>query len=333
MSVMAEDVGELDFIDVVALGELLIDFLPDAPAPSLAHTERFVRAAGGAPANVAVGLARLGRKTAFLGKVGNDPFGHFLRGTLANEGVDVTGLREDDAARTALAFVSHSEGGERDFVFYRHPSADMLYTPDEVDAAAIANARVLHVGSISLISEPSRSATLHALEVAKRNGVVVSYDPNLRLPLWENEEAARAGMLAALPHANVVKVSLEELEFITGSGSLAAARDLWHGDLQLLVVTLRHEGAAWFTPTAEGRVPGVRVEPRDTTGAGDAFVAAMLDGLVGELDRDWTSDLLKPVLSRANAYAAMTVTRLGAIPALPNRRVLEEFLADPLHAP
>ena len=177
--------------DAICLGELLIDFVPTVTGVNLIEAPAFIKAAGGAPGNVAVGLARLGVRSAFMGKVGDDPFGHFLANTLAEVGVDVSPLRFSAEARTALAFVSLRADGEREFMFYRHPSADMLFTPREVDVDAIQHAKLLHFGSISLIGEPSRSATLYAVDAARAAGCLVSYDPNLRLPLWPDAEAAR----------------------------------------------------------------------------------------------------------------------------------------------
>ena len=210
--------------DVICLGELLIDFVPTVTPTSLVDAPAFKKAPGGAPANVAVGLARLGTTSAFMGKVGDDPFGHFLADTLAAAGVDVSTLCFTAQARTALAFVSLRADGDREFMFYRHPSADMLFTPEEVDAAALGTARALHYGSISMISEPSRSATLHAIEVAKQSGCLISCDPNLRLPLWPDAASARDGMLQALAKAQVVKISDSELKFLTGSDDPSAAR-------------------------------------------------------------------------------------------------------------
>src|SRR5918995_1830814 len=203
--------------DVVCLGEVLIDFVPTITPTTLTAAPAFKKAPGGAPANVAVGLARLGVRSAFMGKVGDDPFGHFLVETLAEAGVEVGSVCFSSEARTALAFVSLRADGDREFMFYRHPSADMLFEPTEVDEAAIRSARLLHYGTISLISEPSRSATLHAIEVAKEAGCIVSCDPNLRLALWPDREAAHEGLLAAIEQTQVVKLSDEELRFLTGS--------------------------------------------------------------------------------------------------------------------
>ncbi len=178
--------------DVIACGELLIDFVPTQSGVSLGQAQAFQKAAGGAPANVAVGIAWLGHRAGFLGQVGDDDFGHFLADTLADAGVDVGGLRFSPLARTALAFVSLRADGERSFMFYRHPSADMLWRPEDVDASYCAGTRIFHFGSISLIGEPSRAATLAAVGHARAAGALISYDPNLRLALWPSAEDARA---------------------------------------------------------------------------------------------------------------------------------------------
>jgi len=313
--------------DVLTLGELLIDFVPDRTGVTLGEAERFLKAAGGAPANVAVGVRRLGVDAGFIGKVGDDPFGHWLASILERDGVDVSQLRFDDAARTALAFVSLTEEGERDFMFYRHPSADQLHRADEIDLKAVADATILHHGSISLIQEPSRSATLAAIDAARGAGRLVSYDPNLRLPLWESAEAAREGMLGPWKLAHVIKISEEELSFLTGSSDLDAARSLMHDELRLLTVTLGQAGVAWFAGDRSGRVDGFSVKPEDTTGAGDAFVAALLAALAREPELASDEAALEAALRRANAYAALTTTRPGAIPALPSAAELDRFLA------
>ncbi len=311
----------------IALGELLIDFVPEENGRSLADARAFVKAPGGAPANVAVGLARLGIDAGFLGKVGDDPFGRFLTDVLRDNGVDVEQIVFDTQARTALAFVSLTSSGERDFLFYRHPSADMRYRPEEVSEAYVAGASMLHIGSISLIQETSRSATLRALDLASEHGLWVSYDANLRLPLWPSPEAAREGIRSVWRRAHVVKISEDELEFLTGARDMAAARTLRHDGLRLLVVTRGDAGAWYLTRQGEGEVPGFRVDTVDTTGAGDAFTAALLASLLEDDALEKTREALEPALRRANAYAALTTTRRGAIPALPSREALETFLA------
>ncbi len=312
--------------DVIACGELLIDFVSTESGVTLAEAPAFKKAAGGAPANVAVGVARLGYRAGFLGQVGEDDFGHFLADTVAETGVDVGGLRFSDAARTALAFVSLRADGERSFMFYRHPSADMLWRPEDVDGAYAGSTRIFHYGSISLIGEPSRSATLAALGYARNAGALISYDPNLRLALWPSAEAARAGILAGWPQADLAKVSEEELEFLTGETDLArGARALWHDRLKLLVVTRGGSGSVYFTAQADGFVPAFRVEPVDTTGAGDGFVAGLLAGLLDQGLR-FERAVVESALRLGNAVGALATTQRGAIPAMPTRAAVEAFI-------
>jgi fructokinase len=315
---------------VLALGELLIDFVPEQRGVTLAEARTFLKAPGGAPANVAVGVARLGVSSGFIGKVGDDPFGHHLADVLRDAGVDVSQVRFDAEARTALAFVSLTAEGERDFMFYRHPSADMRHRPDEIDDAVVRAASILHVGSISLIGESSALATRHAVRVAREAGTLVSYDPNLRLPLWPSAEAAAEGIRSLLPLADVIKVSDEEVAFLTGSDDLAAARELRPPTCSLLLVTRGDAGVDYLLPDGEGSVPGFEVEIHDTTGAGDAFTAAVLAALARSPDLTRDRAALEATLRRANAFAALTITRPGAIPAMPSRERLEAFLRERL---
>ncbi len=262
-----------------------------------------------------------------MGKVGDDPFGRFLAQTLADAGVDTSPLRFTDAARTALAFVSLRADGEREFMFYRHPSADMLFTPDEVDGAALGAARALHYGSISLIGEPARSATLHAIGLARDAGCLISCDPNLRLALWPERTAARDGLRLAIAQAQIVKISDEELRFLTGSDDPAAVRQrLWHDRLELMVVTLGSAGCVYFTPRCEGVVVGFGVEAVDATGAGDGFVAGLLQGLIADRAIVGDEARLRELCRFANAVGAITTTERGAIPALPTRERVLAFL-------
>ena len=314
-------------VQAICLGELLIDFVPTVTGTGLTDAPAFIKAPGGAPGNVAVGLARLGVKSAFMGKVGDDAFGHFLADTLAQAGVEVGPLCFSTEARTALAFVSLRADGEREFMFYRHPSADMLFTPREVDMDVIGQAKLLHFGSISLISEPSRSATLYAVDAARAVGGLVSYDPNLRLPLWPDAEAARQGMLLGLQKAHIVKLSDDESEFLTGLSDLKkACQALWHDDLKLMVVTRGRAGCTYFTPGFSGDVASFTVEAVDATGAGDGFVAGLLQGVLADPTIVRDEARLRELCRFANAVGALATTQRGAIPALPNREQVQEFL-------
>ncbi len=307
-------------MSVVSMGELLIDFVALESGVSVGEASGFQKAPGGAPANVAVAVARLGHPSAFLGQVGSDPFGVFLAETLAAEGVETSGLRFSEEARTMLAFVSLAEGGERSFVFYRHPSADMLMRPDDVAFNIIDQGKIFHFGSITLISEPSRSATLRAVEYARSRDLLISYDPNLRLALWPDAAVAREGMLAGLDYAHVLKISDEELVFMTGGHDVAP---LWRDGLRLIVITHGERGATAYTREGQVHVDSFAVAPVDTTGAGDGFVAGLL---VVILEKPDYLDHLDDVLRFANAVGALTTTHRGAIPALPTRSQVDQLI-------
>lgn len=303
---------------IVSFGELLIDFVALETGVDVGAASGFEKKPGGAPANVAVAVAKLGQPSALLGQVGDDPFGHFLDGVVRAEGVNTRGLRFSGAARTALAFVALRADGERSFVFYRHPSADMIMRPQDVALDVIDGQDIFHFGSITLIGEPSRSATLAAVHYARERGLTISYDPNLRLALWGDEAAARAGLLSGLDYAHIVKVSDEELEFLTGGDD---PTPLWREGIRLVVVTHGAGGATLHTRSAVIHVPGFRVQAVDTTGAGDGFVAGLLVGL---LEQGW--DALPEIGRFACAVGAITTTARGAIPALPTREQVEAFL-------
>lgn len=315
--------------EVTCLGELLIDFTSLEAGASIIETCGFEKHAGGGPANVAVGVSRLGGSAAFLGMVGNDEFGRFLAKTLADRGVDIRGLRYTDEAHTTLAFVALREDGEREFIFYRNPGADMLYSPGDLDETLIADGRYLHHGSISFISQPNREATLRAISLVQAQGHLISYDPNLRMNLWDDPLAAREGVLLGLPAADILKVSEEELEFITGQTDLdTGMRALRAQGIPVVVVTLGARGCAYAWGDLGGRVPAPHATAVDTTGAGDAFAAGMLYRLA-KIDlppTDLPREAVEDILAFANTVAARVVTRRGGIPAMPT---LEE-IADGL---
>ena len=315
--------------DVLCFGDLLIDFVPTESGLPLAEVETFHRAPGGAAANVAVGLGRLGVRSAFMGKVGDDVFGHLLADTLQADGVDVDPLRFDARARTALAFVSLKADGDRDFMFYRNPSADMLFTPDEVDTDAIEAAAIFHFDSISLAAPQPRETALYAADRAVAAGKLVSFDVNLRLPLWPDAATARAGIREGLGRASLLKLSDDELEFLVGNRDPSALRAaLWHERLRLLVLSVGGAGCIVFTAEGEFRVPSFEVRAIDTTGAGDGLVAGLLAGLSAWPDCLDDADALFGLCRFANAVGALTTTRRGAIPALPHRDRVEALVAE-----
>ncbi|XP_017217547.1 fructokinase-2 [Daucus carota subsp. sativus] len=312
---------------IVSFGEMLIDFVPTVSGVSLAEAPGFLKAPGGAPANVAIAVTKLGGKSAFVGKLGDDEFGRMLAGILKDNGVGIDGIKFDQGARTALAFVTLRADGEREFMFYRNPSADMLLTADELNLKLIKSAKVFHYGSISLIVEPCRSAHLKAMEVAKEAGALLSYDPNLRLPLWPSAKEAREKIMSIWEKADVIKVSDNELEFLTGKEvSDEAALSLRHPNLKLLLVTLGEKGCSYYTKDFHGKIPGFHVKTIDTTGAGDSFIGALLCKLVRDDSILKDEAKLKEVLKFACACGAITTTKKGAIPALPVESEVQALL-------
>ncbi|MFS2014325.1 carbohydrate kinase [Azospirillum sp. CT11-132] len=311
--------------DVLCLGEVLIDFMPAGPAqPGVIGA--FDPAPGGAPANVAVGLARLGVRSAFMGRTAADGFGRFLARALTNAGVDVSRLRLVPDTKTPVAFVSLDEEGEREFLFYGEPMAGFSTT--DLDLDAIAAARLLHCGSIGLIDPAAREASLLAVQTARSHGRLVSFDANLRLALWPDRATAERLIRQGIAAAAIVKLSDEELEFLTGSTDPdTAGRSLWHDGLRLLVVTHGRNGCTFLTAHASGHVPGMAVTAVDTTGAGDAFVAALLAGILEDVDTAFTPDRLRDICRFANAAGALTTTAPGAIPSLPDRAAIDRLLA------
>ncbi|PWZ18830.1 Fructokinase-2 [Zea mays] len=314
---------------VVSFGEMLIDFVPDVAGLSLAESGGFVKAPGGAPANVACAIAKLGGSSAFVGKFGDDEFGHMLVNILKQNNVNSEGCLFDKHARTALAFVTLKHDGEREFMFYRNPSADMLLTEAELDLGLVRRARVFHYGSISLISEPCRSAHMAAMRAAKAAGVLCSYDPNVRLPLWPSPDAAREGILSIWKEADFIKVSDDEVAFLTrgDANDEKNVLSLWFDGLKLLVVTDGDKGCRYFTKDFKGSVPGFKVDTVDTTGAGDAFVGSLLVNVAKDDSIFHNEEKLREALKFSNACGAICTTKKGAIPALPTVATAQDLIA------
>jgi fructokinase len=321
-------------MDVSCLGEALIDFVATESGVTLEDARGFIKAPGGAPANVAAGVAKLGRTSAFLGKVGADPFGYYLRDTFVNAGIDVKGMRFDPDHRTGLAFVSLQMNGERDFCFFRNPSADMLYCSAEIDDDMISSSSIFHFGSITLISDPSKDATLNALEIARSSGSLISFDPNWRPALWPDLDNARDTILSVMTDIDVLKLSEEELYFLTGADSLESG--LSHlmrinPGILLAVITQGMHGSTWRRNDGiHGTHPGYSVRAIDTTGAGDGFVAGMLTGILDYSSPphdilDLSEKDMVNLFERANQVGALTTMSKGAIPALPTMDQVRSF--------
>ncbi|XP_014513118.1 probable fructokinase-5 [Vigna radiata var. radiata] len=315
---------------VISFGEMLIDFVPDTSGVSLAESNAFIKAPGGAPANVACAVAKLGGNAAFIGKVGDDEFGKMLVDILRKNKVNTDGICFDTEARTALAFVTLRKDGEREFMFYRNPSADMLLAESELNMGLIKKAKVFHYGSISLISEPCRSAHLAAMKVARESGALLSYDPNLRLPLWPSKEAARSGIKSIWFDADFIKVSDDEVKFLTEGDPEKedVVMSLWHDRLKLLLVTDGEKGCRYFTKNFKGRVNGFSVKAIDTTGAGDSFVGALLTSVARDTSIFENEQKLREALTFSNACGAICTTAKGAIPALPTVAEASNFISN-----
>ena len=305
--------------DVTALGEILIDFTSCGKSENGAAL--FEQNPGGAPANVLCAVAKLGGKAAFLGKVGDDMHGAFLRTVLEQNGVCTDGLRTDPRYFTTLAFVQLSQGGKRTFSFARKPGADTQLTPEEVRCDLIKNSRIFHVGSLSLTDEPSRAATMRALEYARANGITVSYDPNYRAMLWKDEPTAMQAMRSVLPYAGIIKISEEELPLLTGlHDPEQASAALLAAGVSCVLVTLGGKGA--LVRTRDGCIrsacPNVRVV--DTTGAGDSFMGGFLYSLCAhnQTPADLTLADAQAYADFSNLVATLCVTKRGAISAMPS---------------
>ena len=309
-------------MDVTAIGEILIDLTQTGV--KAAGVPQFSANPGGAPANVAVAAARLGAKSAFWGKVGDDGFGAYLRKVLADNGVDQTGLRTGSQP-TTMAVVSVDETGERSFRFLR--GADRDICPEEVDEDAVLGTKILHFGSVSLTAGMSRSATIFAARTAHKNGGLVSYDPNYRPVLWANQAEAAEWMTIPLPLVDIIKLSEEELPLLTGTTDLEeGTRILEDRGLSLIMVTLGGEGVFCRWKGEAWKQPGVPVKVADTNGAGDTFLGAVLSRLCarGEKPLEGLARAeLEDILAFANRAAAFTCSRSGAIPAMPTLAELE----------
>lgn len=308
-------------IDVVALGELLIDFTPGGKGET--GNPLFEMNPGGAPVNCLAVLAKLGARTAFIGTVGTDHFGDFLRDTLVREDIGTEGLLRTGKAHTTLAFVHLNDDGERNFSFLRKPGADTQLEKDAVDISLINRARILHFGSLSLTDDPARETTLFAVRYAKERGKTISYDPNYRPLLWPDEDAALYWMKKGLEYADIVKMSEEEMILLTGFHDLkAGAEAIREMGPKLVLITLGGSGAYYYAGESNnGYVPGYSVSAVDTTGCGDAFTGAMLYQLLYTENKP-----LSRMVQYANAVGALCATKKGGLPAMPGKPSVEAMI-------
>lgn len=305
--------------DVTAMGELLIDFTPCGT--SEAGRTLFEQNPGGAPANVLVAMSKLGLKTAFIGKVGEDMHGELLKQTLINNGVETKGLIEDPEVFTTLAFVQLKDG-ERSFSFARKPGADTQIRADEVNMDILNQTRIFHFGSLSLTNEPARSATIYAVEQAKKAGALISYDPNYRAPLWSSQEAAEQEMRSVIKYVDIMKVSDEETKLLTGvEDPYEAAQILLDQGVKCVVITMGKDGAMLRTERFTVKEPSQTRKVVDTTGAGDSFWGGLLSRFAEEKvsPEELTQQQASDFIRFANIVAGLCVEKRGAIPAMPNR--------------
>ena len=328
-------------MDIVTLGELILDMFASETGTDFQTVSAFVPVAGGAPANVAVAARKLGATSAFIGKVGDDPFGRRLESVLRGYGVDTRAIRFDRAHRTTLNFMTIPDPNRTEMLFYRNPGADMLLAPDELDQRLLASTSLYHFGSVSLATEPCRSAALEGAAFARDQGALVSFDVNYRPGLWDEEARAKAEIVAALPKADIVKVNETELMLLSQVDDAPAgcAKVVAMGPA-LCVATLGPHGSAWAARGqggSSGSVPGFTVEVVETTGCGDAFMAAILVHLLAllpagsatrraDLDR-LTGGQLAETLRWANAAGALTARRKGVMPALPTAAEVNRLLS------
>jgi fructokinase len=311
-------------LDVVALGEILIDFTPAGISP--AGNELFERNPGGAPANVLTAISKLGGSCAFIGKVGKDQFGCHLESVLKENRIETKGLRFSDDVNTTLAFVHLNSSGDRSFSFYRQPGADLMLDESDLDFSLIEDAKIFHFGSLSLTDEPARSATIKAVEHAKQNGKIISYDPNWRPPLWKSDEAAKQGMILGLQYADILKISETELQFLTGTNDLEIGSKMFFDKgIKLIVITLGAKGCFYRCSAGMNHLLTYDTKVVDTTGSGDAF----LGGLLYHISRlncglyEITKQEMESFIDFSNAAGALCAAKKGAIPAMPTREEIE----------
>ncbi|MDD7730338.1 MAG: carbohydrate kinase [Clostridia bacterium] len=314
--------------DVVALGELLIDFTENGISSQ--GNPIFEANPGGAPCNVLAMLQKLGKKTAFIGKVGKDMFGNQLKAAVEEVGIDTRNVIMDEEVHTTLAFVQTYPDGDRDFSFYRNPGADMMLTKDEVSEELIQSSRIFHFGTLSSTHEGVREATRHAIEVAKAAGCIITFDPNLRPPLWKSLEDARAEIEYGMTKCDVLKISDNEVEFLFGTTDYdkgaALIREKYN--IPLVLITMGKDGSrAYYKDLRVEAAPVLQENTIETTGAGDTFCASALNYVLEHGLENLTEENLMEMLTFANAAASLITTRKGALRVMPTRQEVLDFIA------
>ena len=312
--------------DVIALGELLIDFTMNGQSEQ--GNNMFEACPGGAPCNVLVLLNKMGKKTAFIGKVGKDQFGALLRDTITEAGIDASNLMVDENVNTTLAFVHTFPDGDREFSFYRNPGADMMLTADEVNPEVVKDTKVFHFGTLSMTHEGVREATKKAVETAKANGCLVSFDPNLRPPLWSSLDLAKEQMEYGFGKCDILKISDNEIQFVSGKEDydegIAYLQETYN--IPLILLTMGKDGSRAYYKGMRVERPGFSVKAIETTGAGDTFCGSSLNYLVDHDFENLTEEQLGEMLTFANAAAALVTTKKGAIKAMPVKEEVLELI-------
>lgn len=315
--------------DVVALGELLIDFTESGVS---AQGNPLLEAnPGGAPCNVLAMLNNLGKKTAFIGKVGADSFGRMLAKTVEESGTDVKNLVFDETVPTTLAFVHTKADGDRDFSFYRNPGADMMLRKEEVMQEVIREAKIFHFGTLSSTHAGVREATRYALRVAKEQGLLISFDPNLREPLWDSLEDARAEIAYGLSQCDILKISDNEMEFMTGTGDYTKGVEILREsyDIPLIFVTLGRDGSrAYYKDMMVEVKPFLQEHTIETTGAGDTFEGCALNYVLEHGLEDLSAENLRELLTFANAGASIITTKKGALRVMPKAEEIRTLIEE-----
>ena len=312
--------------DVVALGELLIDFTMNGQSGQ--GNNLFEACPGGAPCNVLALLNRMGKKTAFVGKVGEDQFGKLLKETIAEAGIDASNLKMDKEVNTTLAFVHTFPDGDREFSFYRNPGADMMLAEEDIDPAFIGQAEIFHFGTLSMTHDGVRAATKKAVHAAKDSGCLISFDPNLRPPLWSSLELAKAQMEYGFGVCDILKISDNEIQFVSGKEDydegIAYLQEKYQ--IPLILLTMGKDGSRAYYKGMRVERPGFSVKTIETTGAGDTFCGSSLNYILEHDIENLTEEELGEMLTFANAAAAIVTTRKGAIRAMPAREEVRELI-------
>ncbi len=312
--------------DVIAMGELLIDFTMSGQSEQ--GNDLFEACPGGAPCNVLALLNKMGKKTAFFGKVGMDQFGKLLRGTLEDVGIDTSHLLTDDQVNTTLAFVHTFPDGDREFSFYRNPGADMMLTAEEVDEVFLSKTRLFHFGTLSMTHEGVRAATKKALQAAKDKGILISFDPNLRPPLWSSLELAKEQMEYGFQFCDILKISDNEIQFVSGKEDYDEGIRYLQEKYQipLILLTMGKDGSRAYYKGMRVERGGFKCKTIETTGAGDTFCGSSLNYILEHDFENLTEEQLGEMLTFANAAAAIVTTRKGAIRSMPEKEEVEKLI-------